>query len=578
MNKFEIDRYDYSVCPFNQTHRFSPEQYQYHILRCKDRHFTHVINTIQQCPHNNSHYFANPYALSYHTPRCPDYPGRLRYTLAAFGSAPKEIEYMNCPYNPLHGIRVGEASSFKKHIDDCPNKDKIVGHNPLPQPSLDKSVTGQLNYKHGLIASEDISIVTPSAVITQSRSNKIMIHFTDKNFTVIKVDVNSGIEENDIWAGQITFANTREWPGLKLIEDSRSHSHYHVGNLFPDKSVSLSEMRFKGLVNLLTVSSSNNTSIAVSAQAASDKNRLIFIVHRSEETGFGACLAANVELGIFYLPHSMLYNNESILKTQQMKIQEKEIEIKELQQRLQITENEKQKMIEDWNSLKIEYEHIKSKERDTQSIYESRLAEFERDKETLRTEVFYTLEKIKRESELEKIELKNHLDKVTNEKNSLQFNLFSETQNMKKAEKNNQDRLNKMINELKEDYEKEHLKLIEAQNLNNTLREYNSGLEQKLVEQRSRVIGNDVGMLIKEAVDDEREKIYSEIQERETCAICYNEKKNVFFAPCGHILYCQGCIKSIGIVLDKKIAKTNPHSKCSVCGADVKKAHRAHAY
>lgn len=578
MNKFEIDRYDYTVCPFNNSHRFSAEQYQYHILRCKDKHFPHLVNSVQQCPHNTSHYYSNPFILSYHIPRCPDYPGRLKYTSATFGSAPKEIEYVSCPYNPLHGIRAGEMSSFKQHIEDCPNKDNKIGHNTLPQPSLDKSISGQLNYKHGLISSEDISINLATVPVTKSRSNKLLIHYNDKSFSVYKSDINSGIEENDIWAGHITFADAREWPGLKLIEDTRSHSHYHVGNLFPDKSSGQSEVRFKSFVNMITVSKNNSFCIAVSAQAASDKNRAIFIAHRSEETGFGVCLPGNVELGVFYLPHSMLYNNESILKTQQIKLREKDSEIQDLQQRFQKLEKEKERIIEDWNTLKIEFEQIKSKEREAYSIYEAKLAEYEREKENLRTEVYFTLEAMKRDSEMEKIELNNQLEKVTNEKNSLQLNFFSETQNLKMAEKNNQERMNKMTIDLKAEYDKVCKELKEAQGLNRALREHNASLEQKLAEQRNWLVGSDSKRLIDEAVSDVRERISVEQQEKENCAICYLEKKNVVFMPCGHFVYCIACVKTLGIDVGKTIPKTSQHSRCSVCECLIAKALKAYPY
>lgn len=30
------DRYDFSSCPYNPTHRFEPHKYFHHIKRCKD--------------------------------------------------------------------------------------------------------------------------------------------------------------------------------------------------------------------------------------------------------------------------------------------------------------------------------------------------------------------------------------------------------------------------------------------------------------------------------------------------------------------------------------------------------------
>jgi rubrerythrin len=492
----------------------------------------------------------------------------LKYTSVGFGSAPEEIRYDPCPNNPLHGILSGESESFRSHLNDCPNRVNKITTLDLPSPAIDMSLSGQLNYKHGLISMKDITIeATPAPKSSQTtRPNVINLHLNDRAFTVYREDRNSGIEENDIWIHQFTFANPREWIGLKLIEDSRSHSQYLVGLIFPDKSNQMSENRFQGLSKILTVSNSNKNAIAVCFQAASEKNRIIFLAHRSEETGFGRVVGNTAEIGVFYLQHSMLYNNVSLVNSLQNTIQNEKQEKNELKNAFIASEQEKVKIISEFNAMKIEFDMILAKEREQKAAYESRVLDHSKEIANIRSQVYHQIELIRREAQSEAQELSMKLEKVTNEKNTLQMNFYAEVQTMKKNDKNNQDIINNLMNELKD-----------ANKKNRELDDVSNSLQVRLLDQRRRISGNEADF-IEEVVRQEREKVHAEYSDKELCTICVTEKKNVVFMPCGHFNYCSICVKALGIEIGKKIPPTHIHSSCPVCHDIIDKALRAFPY
>ena len=569
MIKNEIDKYDYTTCPYNSTHRFSPEQYQYHIIRCKDRGFNRVTDNMQICPHNHLHIFIDSFAFNYHVPRCPDYTGRLKYTSAGFGSAPQEIKYDACPYNQLHGILTGENESYKKHLLECPNKINKAKNLDLPQPAIDMSVTGQLNYKHGLISSKEITIMQEAAPKVQQGSgyNVINLHFYGKVFTVFKEDRGIGIEERDIWIHHITFANPREWVGLKLIEDSRTHSQYLVGLLYPDKSSPMAEGLWAALSKTLTTTSSNKNSIAVSFQSSSEKNRIILLVHRSEDTGFGRHITSSSEIGVFYLQHSLLYNHISLVSSLQSSVQSERLEKAEIKNVLVSVEQQRDQAINDFNSLKLEYDLAVIKEREQKEINENLLNEYNKEINKYKAQALHQMELMRKDFQTEKNEDLMKLDRIYNEKNTLQMNFYAEIQNIKKNEKSNQDKVLVLMEELKS-----------IQGKNRELVEQVSGLKNRANEGRKEFNGGNIEDIIDKAVCLEREKIHNMYMDKELCSICMSEKKNVVFMPCGHFDYCSICIKTLGIEIGKQIPINNQHSRCSVCQHVIEKAFKAYPF
>ena len=60
---------DYTRCPYNPKHEFSPEKYEWHILRCKDgRKNKHKFI---KCKYNNFHIHPKS-DIIYHETICPD--------------------------------------------------------------------------------------------------------------------------------------------------------------------------------------------------------------------------------------------------------------------------------------------------------------------------------------------------------------------------------------------------------------------------------------------------------------------------------------------------------------------------
>ena len=569
MIRNEIDRYDYTSCPFNLTHRFSPEQYQYHIIRCKDRHFSRVAENMRPCPHNSLHIFTDPIAFNYHTPRCPDFPGRLKYTSAGFGSAPQEIKYETCPYNQLHGVMAGEVESFNKHLAECPNKVVKARSLEIPQPAIDMSLSGQLNYKHGLISSKDITIVpvdVPKAKVNLA-VNVINLHFCGKIFTVFKEDRGNGVEERDIWVHHLTFANPREWGGLKMIEDSRAHGQYLVGLLYPDKSSPITEGHWTAFCKYLTCSSTNKNSIAVCFQSSSEKNRLILLVHRSEDTGFGRHITNNSEIGVFYLQHSLLYNSASLVTTLQSAIQSEKLEKTEIRASLISSEQQRDRAINDFNSLKLEHDLAVNRALEQKGINENMLSEYNKEISKYKTQALHQMELMRKDFQTEKNEDMLKLDKITSEKNTLQMNFYAEIQNMKKNDKSTQDKVLALMEELKS-----------CQMKNRELNEQANVLRGRMAEGRKEFAGGNIEAIVDEAVCLEREKIHNMYMDKEVCSICTNEKKNVVFMPCGHFNYCSICIKAMGIEIGKQIPLNKQFSRCSVCQSVIEKVFKAYPF
>ncbi|CAG9319807.1 unnamed protein product [Blepharisma stoltei] len=150
INTSELDLYDFTTCPFNENHRLqSPDQFKYHISRCKDRNFTHIKHQIVYCPFNICHVYISQAKLNYHVPRCTSHPLRETISSSTFGEKPKSLEYTACKYNSNHQILKADSEAYHIHIWSCPSANNP--HKSPPPIVLDLTLTGIENNSHGLI-------------------------------------------------------------------------------------------------------------------------------------------------------------------------------------------------------------------------------------------------------------------------------------------------------------------------------------------------------------------------------------------------------------------------------------------
>ena len=370
---------------------------------------------------------------------------------------------------------------------------------------------------------------------------------------------------------------------MRLLESSRSHGNYLSCTLHPDNS-SLSGQRFKGFASLLTLSESNNCALAISYQNSSVQNIAILIAHKSEETGFGNSFSG-AELGLFSIPHSSLYNKSSILDTLQQTLTEKDEINSKIQKQYNEIRSEKEIIVQDFNSIKFELESFKAKNNEILSAYESRLSARDKEVSDMRNAAFTMINDFKESYEKEKMNLNQLIERTEREKNTAQMNYQSDLQNLKNVSKAAADKSTLKCNELTNEIDKFRNEIIyltkqlrEKDLQINSLKEQLQITNGQVVNHMSMYLDTDPKALLDMNLRAEREKYLAEMQEREMCIICCTEKKNTVCLPCGHFAYCNICLSTLGIELNKKIPKSHPHSRCSVCENFIEKVCKAFPY
>lgn len=586
MNRLEIDRYDFTTCPFNPNHRFTVEKYKYHLVSCKERCLPHVLANLKQCPHNKAHIFTNPFNLEYHIPRCQDFSGRERYKIGAFGEAPEEIKYQACIYNTLHGIKLGEEQAYKSHLESCPQKSKGFASNALPSPSIDMTVRGQMNYTHGLISVEDMTRPSPVVESTYRPSRQVLIHYCYKSFGVYKEDVGEGFQDNDIWISQLTVPNIREWPGLKNIEDYRLHHKYLVALLHTDTRTPGSIC--DEFVKLISNNNKFTCCVGVSYQNTSNKDLIIFISHKSEDSGFGSAIT-NAEIGIFCIPHSSLCQRPSVIGQLQEIAKVKEGENEKISNELYELRNKYENVVAESNQMKFDLEEAKASVKKVREEYDLKAARIEKEMIDTRNSAFTIVNDMKSSIAVTKGRMEAEIMKREHELNMETMNYKSELQNLKfswNGKLESADRaIAKVRTECAEEIDKQKAmteKIVkQVKEKDKTILELKKALQEielRMNEQNSAYLSSDIKDIINKNVMAEKEKYLGEMQDRELCIICCTEKKNIVFIPCGHLAYCTLCLNALGIHPGKKIPKSHSHSRCSVCEKIIEKAHRAFPY
>lgn len=205
--------------------------------------------------------------------------------------------------------------------------------------------------------------------------------------------------------------------------------------------------------------------------------------------------------------------------------------------------------------------------------------------EVMRNGAKSLLEDAKNDYENKKLELIREVEKLKRENISAQMNYESDLQNLRNVSKANSEKIDKKNYELSQ----ENLKLkTELGYLNKQLRErentannYKDQLQRfsnQIEDQKSVYLTLDTQEIIRKMVNDEKDRLKYEIEDREKCLICADNKKNIVYLPCGHFAYCHPCFNSLGLQVNKKIPKNAHHIHCPLCEKPLEKAYIAFPY
>ena len=274
-----------------------------------------------------------------------------------------------------------------------------------------------------------------------------------------------------------------------------------------------------------------------------------------------------------------------MLQTLQNAVHEKDSEISMLRREYGVVLGEKERVVGEWNMIKMELEGIKAQAKQYSEDCDLVVMTKEKEVSEIRNSAFMLINELKESFESEKTVLSHQLERIEREKNTAQMNYASDLQNLKNVSKSAVDKLNAKISETTGEAERlrNEMSYINKQ-LREREREINVFKEQiqrqngKMEDQKTLYLSSDARTLIDMNLRNEKERFVNEMQEREMCIICCSEKKNIVFLPCGHFAYCNICLNTLNIEPNKKIPKSHPHSKCSVCDNYVEKACRAFPY
>ncbi|CAG9332973.1 unnamed protein product [Blepharisma stoltei] len=597
LNEYEIDNYDHTTCPFEPNHRLqTPESFKYHITRCKNKDFNYIKPRIKVCKHNISHIFIDDAKLKYHEPRCTSHYSRSSYKLAANGQQTSALwTYRVCPYNPNHQIRDDEKIAWDRHLQFCPNRDSR--YEAPPVPALDQTLSGKLNYAHGLVSTEEQFIPPPCTKIRKiepfdNSRHLIVVHFIFKQFSVWKTNANPNqcFNEMDLWIDRTASADHREWPGLREIEQQRNHGEYLVATLYPNDSENSSKTIYRSFIQMLTghVDGKPPCKLAVSTQSSSEQNLIYLIAHRTEDTGFGSAVTDS-ELGLFAVPHSLLYGKHDTLSAYQNKLKSHEEKISFLENQNRLLQEECEKLAQERNEFKIKCDGLVYEFENTVKVeFQQKLLDKDQEIQDLRTKTEALIRNLKTGYDKELQKLAEEIDRERREKEANRMNFEADLQNLKTQTKKQKETILEQSDKSRKEIDERGTKIIflqrqleEKNAIEKQMADTIERLNEQLYVQKKNFEENkapDMKKYIEMQRVQEREIIVREYQDRELCVICMNEKKNTVFVPCGHLMYCNVCLNELGLSLDKKIPTNHPHGKCSLCETKLKMVHRAYPY
>jgi hypothetical protein len=596
-NPSEIDDIDTSTCPYNPNHRFDPDKFSPHIVRCQDANRLKDSIRVKRCPHNDLHVFMDEAAYRYHLPRCASDYRRPKSYPANFGEAARKIEYLKCPFNPNHRVL---PEAMANHIENCPNKHKKRDPkrelSEIEERAVDITPIGYRNRCHGHLATSELRESQPTQRVKMSngadsysigyqRARSITIHYSTNSFDVLKAELpDRSLPESDLYLDRLTFANYLEWPGLKQIHDNRMYGEYLVATLHKDDLDETSCKMYDKFVTYLSRNIERTLKIATCTQAAGSDNVMYMVVYKDEQ-GFGNHIY-QADLGVFCFPHSVLYNRPNKLDELNGILGETRENLRKMTEeasRVSLIESEKELI--KGRMIQLEREKI-DQEIAFRDQYEMAKQEFQRRGVELQR-------CLKEASEHYSAQLKKEQDEYDRKAHDINIainQLQSDFQSAQQQHENEMIKAEETTNMYIEAYqsEQQHVKSLERELLDE--RHKNAALMNRLESVRDRPsnvvnqvsiqeIRTKVEAEMKERIEAEvREKMMYDLQEKELCSFCMQEKKNTVFVPCGHMLYCNLCANEMGIPMNKKLRRHNDDHECEICKVKVKKAVQAFAF
>jgi hypothetical protein len=591
----EIDKIDYTRCPFEPTHSIHKEtQYLPHITKCKER--ARVASSLVRCRHYNTHMFTSQARLDYHEPRCEFHIDRKR-AASEFGSVAVKREIIKCRFNPQHHI-LDDIDAIRQHEDTCPNKG-----NPVEDPELrlrrireqatDMTPTGVLNRNHGFAPADRNVYLAPTKHAKLSEESyelrhtlaqqKITIHLSSFAFSAVKLELKPVLETH-IYIDNFTFADKDHYPGFRELEESRTHQSYLAAYLWEDSSDPTSVQIYKRLVVTLTsqVPGHPQSSIAVCNQCAGSENIVWLIVHKSETSGFGGRIDKS-ELGLFCIPSTFLYGRMDTRQQLQSTLTQVEFELAAVQKlyselllrssdetsqlmrlrtEINLKENE---FFARLSAKETEFnDKIEKYKKNTSQVLQAYKQTAQQDTDNNEAKLRQALAELER-SRQEKATILHNAQSEMTEKQRLTERV-SELEALCKAKDKSITKLNQTIKQKTKEYSTSISRMTDSH--------IKFSVDLEAAKRSAELARAQSAETVRTTAAQERH-----LDDRELCMFCMEKAKNTMYVPCGHLMYCSDCLEQhLNLKINARIPENDPNKQCHICKEAIQRVNFCYAY
>jgi len=499
-------------------------------------------------------------------------------------------DVVKCKYNILHWIL--KPGTLEDHYLNCPNKgapeeDPALRLKRIREQATDLTPTGILNRNHGLVPAEAYQPSMPTKVPKLReeevfefnpllQSQKLMIHLSSFAFSVVKHEIKA-VRELHLYIDNFTNADKEHYPGLRKLEETRSHHLYLVAYLWEDSSDPTSVNMYKKLCATLQKQQTGMpiSSIGVCNNCAGSDNLVYLIVHKTETSGFGGRIDKS-EIGLFCMPSTLLYGRTDSTQALKESLSQTQLELTRCQSLyadlLRVNSDEKAEI----NRLN---HTLSSQEKQFWATMMQKDADFNSKIERYKAETSQALaaykETAKQSTEQSESRLKQtlgELERVRQEKLTILHNAQSEM--------NDKQRLTERVAELEKllkNKDKQSQKLSQAIKKKGDeyaaslrkLTESNQKYFQELEAQRRQVETAKASVCAQER----------QHEDRELCMFCMDRTKNTVFVPCGHVTYCTECIEhQLHLRINSKVPENHQNKECPLCKEEIQRVNLCFAY
>lgn len=579
----EIEKVDFTRCPFEKTHPIHKEtQFLPHITKCKER--ARVAHILSCCRYSPAHFFIDSKALNYHEPRCEFHPRRKQIN-SGFGLGMATVT-LKCRFNSLHLIL--NTGDLADHEAYCPNRnapveDPALRLKRIREQATDNTPTGILNRNHGFAPADKNVYSMPTKVLKLReetygaspyvQDQKLMIHLSSFTFSVVKNEVKQ-VPEMHIYIDNFTHADKEHYPGLRELEESRTHHTFLVAYLYEDTSDPTSQNMFKRLCTTLTMQQAGHpvASIGMCNSCAGSENAVYLIVHRSETSGFGGRIEKS-EIGLFCIPSTFLYgrvDSRQQLKDQLLNVEmdlaslqklhtellQRSVEYQAEANRLNHLATSQEKQY--WAALIQKEEEFNSKIERYKSDTSQMLLAY---KDTARQ----TVENCEAKLKSALVEL----DRVRQEKLTIQHNAQSEM--------NDKQRLTERVADLEKIAKAKDKQLTKANlTIKQKTEDYSTSLRR--LTERNQKYSTEIESIRRLAETSSTPSACHQ-EEQVLCNFCMEKNKNTVFVPCGHLIYCSVCIEQhFRFRINAKLPENDPNRTCPMCKDEIQRINLCYAY